>query len=72
MKNNIIAVFGIVGFAILAIINLAAVGWGLYLWASVGVAFKIALWSTFKLWVIGIIVGITSLGIAFYLENTGR
>lgn len=53
MKNTI----GIIGLIILALINITAIGYGLYLWGAAGLTFSLAAWTAFKFWIIGVLIG---------------
>jgi len=56
--RNTIGIFGIIGMIILALANISAVGYGLYLWGGTGMAFGLAAWTAFKWWIVGIVTGL--------------
>ena len=61
----------ILGVIVLALTNVGSVGYGLYLWASVGLAFKTAVWKAFLVWVKLIVIGLVMyIGSAFLLANS--
>jgi hypothetical protein len=56
--KKLLGIIGIIGMVVLAFINIIAIGYGLYLWGSVGHEFSYAVWEAFKVWIIGIGVGL--------------
>jgi hypothetical protein len=61
-------VFLIVGSLMLIIGNIGGIGYGLYLWGSVGLPFATAAWMAFKFWVLWQLTGISSIMIAKLLS----
>ena len=56
--RNTLGIFGIIGIIILALANISAVGYGLYLWGGTGMAFGLAAWTAFKWWIVGIVTSL--------------
>lgn len=53
MKSSLLTglmAFTVLGVIIMGFANIAAIGYLLYLWGSVGLAFSAAAWSAFVLW----------------------
>ena len=48
----------IIGIVIMSFANVVGIGYGLYLWASIGLAFKTAVWQAFIIWAEMIITGL--------------
>jgi hypothetical protein len=75
MKNvtyKVLGVIGIIGLVILAFINVVGIGYGLYLWGSVGHEFGYAVWEGFKVWISGIGIGLVMILPAVFTGIIGR
>ena len=55
---DFLVVLAVIGLIIAGLANVIGVGYGLYLWASVGMLFKTALWKAFVVWMYMIFGGI--------------
>ena len=53
-----IGIFGIIGMIIISLANVSAIGYGLYLWGGTGMALGLAVWTAFKFWIAGIVIGL--------------
>ena len=53
----------ILGIIILVFANVGSIGYGLYLWGGTGMAFGLAVWTAFKVWMIWVSAGMVSLGV---------
>ena len=58
-----------IGIVLMILGNITGVGYGLYLWGGVGLAFSASLWSAFKVWILIELVGATSFVSAVYLGD---
>ena len=56
--RNTIGIFGIIGMIIISLANVGAIGYGLYLWGGTGMALGLAVWTAFKFWIAGIVIGL--------------
>ena len=56
--RNTIGIFGIIGMIIISLANVSAIGYGLYLWGGTGMALGLAVWTAFKFWIAGIVIGL--------------
>ena len=43
-------IFMVIGVVLLISANIIGIGYGLYLWGGEGLAFGLAVWTAFKLW----------------------
>jgi len=58
--------FMIIGMVILGLVNIVGIGITLYLWGATGMAFGLALWTAFKFWISGIVIGFGFVGLSFH------
>jgi hypothetical protein len=70
--KKLLGIVGVIGMVILTSINIVAIGYGLYLWGSVGHEFSFAVWEAFKIWIQGILIGIILLLPAIYVGVKGE
>jgi len=56
MNERFFHIMFLVSLVLLAFGNIASIGYGLYLWGGVGIAFSAALWGAFKVWLCFMIV----------------
>ena len=50
----------VIGILLLAIGNISAIGYFLYLWGGTGMALGLAAWTAFKVWIVLIGIGFVS------------
>jgi hypothetical protein len=53
--------FMILAIVLFVLANVTGIGYGLYLWGGVGLAFSVAAWSAFKVWITMVLVGFVSM-----------
>ena len=76
MKNIVLAVLAllmIISISIAVLANIVGIGYGLYLWGSVGLPFGAAVWQAFVLWIAmlggGAVIAGFSFGMAKVLDE---
>lgn len=70
MRVFAVLVFSFLAWLLLGFGTVASVGYGLYTWAVLDVAFKMALWTTFITWIKLAAAGVVSFIIAATLGAT--
>jgi hypothetical protein len=55
---NFLSILGVIGLVVLGLANVVGIGYGLYLWGSVGNPLGVAAWTAFVLWLKMIAVGL--------------
>lgn len=48
--NTIGKILAIIGLVVLAFATIGSVGYGLYLWGGIGIAFSVSVWTAFVVW----------------------
>ena len=62
-------VFIVIGFTLLLLANIGGIGYGLYLWGGTGMAFGLAAWTAFKVWITMIVSGVASLILSVFFKK---
>ena len=57
--RNLIRIISLIGIALLALSNIVGIGYFLYLWGALSMAFGMAAWTAFKVWISIMAVGFT-------------
>jgi len=59
-----------IGVLLGVLANVTSIGYGLYLWGGEGVAFGLALWTAFKLWISIVLTALLAIIFGlFFKEN---
>ena len=71
--ENVFYVLAMIGVICVSFATLGSIGYGLYLWGSVGIAFSTSVWTAFVLWLKLVFSGLLLAVIGFigadYFEN---
>ena len=65
-------VFISIGVFLLVASYVIGIGYGLYLWGGEGVAFSVAVWTAFKLWMEVIVVAIVSIFAGYIIGEVSK
>lgn len=60
-------ILAIIGIIIMAFSTIGSIGYGLYLWGSVGLALSSAAWAAFVVWMKMIMTGLTLAVVGFFM-----
>jgi len=69
LKQNIGTIIMLIGTIVLIATNIVTIGYGIYLFGTGGLIFSLALWATFKFWVISLGSGLILLAFGAVLNN---
>ena len=59
--------FLIIGGLLTGVATVASIGYGLYLWGALGLAFSVSAWTAFKVWMVFFGTGLVLVGVGFFM-----